>query len=351
MWLTPFSYCLGSVSDVVCSLPPLASPFLGRSVECEEIVANLTSRHRRIGIISGAEGIGKTAVAAQVGHMLLSKGWYVHYHLCKDQDASFEISGLLSVQAINEISHPTLFILDNMDMYDETDGQGNAFQYLVDSATENGYVRLLFVTRKKMHFLENIAFSFNLQPLSSTSAVELLNTASRNIPVGDLNVIAEVCDNIPHTLMVAKGLIEGGMSETDVINAMSSSDKLQMEKSHKIDDSHSWKGEKSLHRISYTQPLHWAYSDHAIGEIDSMFAPKEVASLRKKLKSCDEVRSRPFYRDTEEAIYNVIESLHCAPLALEFLQEPTNGMFLFVFRSGGARSHFLVDCSQSPIFP
>ncbi len=311
MWLTPFSYRLGSAADVACSLPPLASPFLGRSVECEEIVANLTSHHHRIGIISGDQGIGKTAVAAQVGHMLLSNGWYVHYHLCKDQDASFEISGLLSVQAIKEISHPTLFIFDNMDMYDETDGQDkirNVFQSSVDSASKNGYVRLLFVTRKGMHFLKNVAFSFNLQPLSSTSAVELLNTASRNIPVGDLNAIAEVCDNIPLTLMVARGLIEDGMSETDIINEISSSDKLRMDKGHKLDDSHSLKEEKISLVTSYTNPL-------------------EVSSLRKKLKSFDDGRSMPFYRDTEQAIYNVIERLDVPPELAEFPLLPTDGMF------------------------
>lgn len=329
-----FSYCSGLAADVECSLPPPTSPFVGRNLECEEIVANLTSTHRRIGIICGVQGIGKTAVAVQVGQMLLSKGWNVHYYLCKDQDANLKISELLSTQAINEISHPTLFVLDNVDVYDKTDGQDkirNVLQSFVDSASANGYAGLLFVARKEMHFLKDIAFLFNLQPLSSTSAVELLNTAPRNVPVGDLNAIAEACDNIPLTLMVARGLIEDGMSEMDIINEISSSDKLRMDKGHKLDDSHSSKGEKSLHVTSYSHPLRWPCSDHEIGKIYPMFAPKEVASLRKKLKTVDDGRSMPFYRETEQAIYNMIESLD-EPPELDFLLEPTDGMFLSDFQ-------------------
>ncbi|KAL9971990.1 hypothetical protein ACROYT_G018221 [Oculina patagonica] len=322
----------GSAASEERSLPPPTAPFVGRNSECEEIVANLTSSHSRIVNICGAQGIGKTAVAAQVGHILLSKDWYVHYHLYKDQDASFDFSGLLSAQAINEISHPTLFILDNMDMYNETDGQGNVFQSLVDSATKNGYVRLLFVTREKMHFLENTVLSFKLQPLSSTSAVELLNTTSRYITAVDLNAIAGVCGNIPHTLMVAKGLIEAGMSETDIINEILSSYKLRMYKGQELDDSHSSKAEKNLLVTSYSHPPHWPCRDYPI------FAPKEEANLRKAHNSFDDGRSMPFYGDTEQAIYNVIERLD-APRELDFLLEPTDDL---------KRCLKIQECSKHP---
>ena len=302
-------------------------------MECKEIVANFTSKHRRIGMICGAQGIGKTAVAVQVGHMLLSEGWHAHYHLCKDQDASLEISGFLSAQAISEISHFTLFILDNVDIYNETDGQDkmrNVFQSLVESVVENSYVGLLFVTRKGTHFLKNIAFSSTFPPFSSTFAVELLNNASRNIPVCDLNEIVEVCDNVPLQRMDARGLTEDGMSKTD-INAISSSDKLRMDKANKLEDTSSSKGEKSSLVTLYSDSLHLPCHYH------ERFDSKEVASLRKKLGTIDAGRSMPLYPNTEQTIYNIVESLDRPP-GLDFFEEPTDGMFLFNFQNAQDRA-------------
>lgn len=303
------------VEDAEYSLPPPTVPFFGRNLECEEIVAKLTSKQHRIGIIYGAQGIGKTTVAIQVGQMLLSKGWHVHYHLCKDQDASLEMSALLPAQAISEISHPTLLILDKMDKYLESDGHdemSKVFQKLVESA--NCFIRLLFVTCKRMFCLENIAFSVYLQPLSSTAAVELLEITSRKIPLADLNTTAEVCDNIPPTLTVAKGLIEEGMSETAFINEISS---LRIDKAKKLDSSRPYEEENSSLVTLYLNPRHFPCRG------DETFSPKEVASLRTKRESFDAGRSRPLYRDTEQTIRNIYERLYPPPK----LEEPTDGMF------------------------
>lgn len=232
-------------------------------MEIEEIVGNLTSNHRRIGIICGAQGMGKTTLAVQVGHMLLSKGWHVYYHLSNDQDASLKILPRLTAHAISGILRPTLFILDNLDTYNEPDGQDkmyNVLQTLVESVTENGYLGLLFVTRcKHIPFLSKIPFLINLQPLGGNFAVELLNNPYRNIPVGDLKAIAEVCDHSPLALMVARRLIENGVAETDIINEMSSFDKLPMGKVDKLENSHFAKGEESLSVSSYS----WHLLSHA----------------------------------------------------------------------------------------
>lgn len=296
-------------------------------MDCEQIVANLTSNHRRIGVISGAQGIGKTTMAVQVGHMLLSKGWNVHYHHCRDQkDASLEISALLEAQAISGISQFTLFILDNLDIYIESDGQdkmSTAFQSLVESANENGFVGLLFVIRKGMHVLENLSFSFNLQPLNSNFAVELLTTTSGNIPVGGLKTIAEACDHIPRTLMIARGLIQDGMSETDIINTMLSSDKFRKDKAHKLEDCHSLKGEES----SYSDLLHLPDRGHMIEKNYPMFAPKEVASLRKNMGCFDAGRPMHFHPDTDQTIYNLMERLDAPPVLDTLDLERTDGMY------------------------
>lgn len=266
-------------------------------------------------------------MAVQVGHMLHSKGWNVHYHHCRDQDTSLEISALFEAQAISGISHFTLFILDNLDIYIESDGQvkmNTALQSFVESANENGFVGLLFAIRKGMHVLENLSFSFNLQPLNSNFAVELLTTTSGNIPVGGLKTIAEACDHIPRTLMIARGLIQEGMSETDIINTILSSDKFRKDKAHKLEDCYS---------SSYSELLHLSDRGQVVGKNFPMFAPKEVASLRKKLRSFDAERSINLYPDTYQTMYSLMEGLG-APSVLDVLDlERTDGMFLLDFRA------------------
>lgn len=291
-------------------------------MECEQIVANLTSNHRRIGVISGAQGIGKTTVAVQVGHLLHSKGWNVQYHHCRDQDASLEISALLEAQAISGISQFTLFILDNLDINIESDGQdkmSTMFQSFVESANENGFVGLLFVIRKGMYVLENLSFSFNLQPLNSNFAVELLTTTSGNIPVGGLKIIAEACDHIPRTLMIARGLIQDGMSETDIINTILSSDKFLKDKAHKLEDCHS---------SSYSDRLHLSDRGHVIRINYRMFAPK-VASIRKKPGSFDAGNWEHFLPDTDQTIYSLMEGWDgfASPVLDSLDLERTDGMF------------------------
>lgn len=303
-------------------------------MECEEIIANFTLNQRRIGIIQGTQGIGKTTVAVEVGHVLLSKGWQVHYHLHRDHDASLDISTLLpQAQAISGVSHPTLFILDT-DMCIANEGQSklrNAFHSFAQSVNENGYVGVLFVIKDGMHFLENLAFSCNLQPLSSTFAVELLKTTLRKSPVDDLRAIAKICDCIPRALIDARGLIQGGMSETDFINTISSSGKFRT--ALEVKGGQVVIGDQDLLGTSCSNTLHLAGGDPITGRAYPlhMFAPKEVSSLKRKLQSYGAGESIPsvLYRDRDQAICNLMERWD-TPMELDFVKEPVQGKSTFV---------------------
>ena len=113
----------------------------------------------------------------------------------------------------------------------------------------------------------------------------------------------------------------------DITNTISSSDELRMEKAHKIQDSQSSIGEKSLLANSYSNPLHLGGGDSIIGKTYRMdrFAPNEVWILRKKLQS-----SIPsaFYYNRHQFIYNLMESLGTPP-ELDFLKEPKQGTVLY----------------------
>ena len=323
-----FCHCLGWTAVVNCSLPPPTTPFVGRKLECSEIVENFTLNHRRIGIITGASGVGKSTLAINVGHMLLSKRWQVHYHLYRDHDSSLDTSVLLpQVQASSGISHATLFILD-MDMCISNDRQDkllNAFHSIAESLNKNGYVRLLFVIRHGEHFLENLAFSCNLQPLSSTFAVELLKTTSRKSPFDDLKAIAKVCDCTPQALMLARDLIEDGMSETDIINTITSSGKLRIDTALKLKDGPVLIGGENLFGPSFINMVHFDDGDLIIERANPLptFAPKEVSSLKRKLQVYDADNSTP------PILYSCRD--YCRhPLVTPFELEPMQGKFTFV---------------------
>ena len=121
--------------------------------------------------------------------------------------------------------------------------------------------------------------------------------------------------------MDARGLIEDGMSETD-INAISSSDKLGMDKANKLEDTSSSKGEKSSLVTLYSNPLHCRNHE--------MFIPKEVACLTKKFGSINAGSLMSFGTNIEEQtmFHNITESSD-GPSILDFLEKPTDGMFLF----------------------
>lgn len=301
-------------------------------MECSEIVENFILNHRRIGIITGAAGIGKTTLAVAVGHKLLSKRWQVHYHLYRDHDSSLDTSVLLpQVQAISRISHATLFILD-MDMCISNDRQDkllNAFQSFAESLNKNGFVRLLFVIRHGKHFLENLAFSCNLQPLSSTFAVELLKTTSTSTSTfDDLKAIAKVCDCTPRALMLARGLIEDGMSETDIINTITSSGKLRIDKALKLKDGPVLIGDEIVFVPSFSIMPHLGDGDLIIEKTNPLptFAPKEVSSLKRKLQVYDADNSTPpiFYSYRGRVRHPLVKIL------VKHELEPKKGKFTFV---------------------
>ena len=118
------------------------------------------------------------------------------------------------------------------------------------------------------------------------------------------------------------------MSDTDIVNTISSSDQLRMDKAHQIKESQSSIGEKNLLANLHLNPLHIAGS----GPIMDRFAPKEVASLRRKLGPFDATKAYPstLYLDRDQTIYNLMERLDTFR-ALDVLGElDQQGTFFFV---------------------
>lgn len=124
--------------------------------------------------------------------------------------------------------------------------------------------------------------------------------------------------------------IRDGMSDTDIINTMSSSDQLRMNKAHQVKESQSSIGEKNELANIHVNPLHLVVSGPIIMSSFQMdkFAPKEISSLRRKLGSFDAAKMNPsaLYPDGDQAIYNLMERLDTPP-ELDFLEKLKQGTF------------------------
>lgn len=128
---------------------------------------------------------------------------------------------------------------------------------------------------------------------------------------------------------MASSLNQDGMSDTDIIDTISSSGQLRMNKAHKIKESQSSIGEKKVLANLHLNPLYLAGSDPIIMRTFQMdtFSPNEVLSLRRKLGPFDAGKTNPcaFYPDRDQAIYNLMEGLD-----IDFIEEPKPSKFLFV---------------------
>lgn len=114
------------------------------------------------------------------------------------------------------------------------------------------------------------------------------------------------------------------MSDTDIINTISSSDELRMNKAYQIKETQSLIGEKNLLANLYLNPLHLACSSPIIMKSYQMdtFAPKEVSSLRRKLGPFDAAKMNPsaLYPNRDQTICNLMR------------KEPKQGRFVLFRR-------------------
>lgn len=124
------------------------------------------------------------------------------------------------------------------------------------------------------------------------------------------------------------------MSNTIIINTISFSDQLRMNKVRN-ERSQSSIGEKNELANLSVNPLHLVVSGPIMMNTYEMdkFAPKEVSSLRRKLGPFDAAKMNPsvLYPDGDQTIYNLMERLDTPP-ELDFLEELKKQGTFFLFR-------------------
>ena len=115
------------------------------------------------------------------------------------------------------------------------------------------------------------------------------------------------------------------MSETDIINTITSSGKLRIDAALKLKDGPVLIGVENLFGPSFSNMLHFGDGDLIIERANPLptFAPKEVSSLKRKLQVYDADNSTP------PILYSCRD--YCRhPLVTPFELEPMQGKFTFV---------------------
>ena len=213
-------------------LPEPVTPFVGREKEQSELTKwlDLHSDEVRIINIVGPTGIGKSALAIQLGHQLIDKGAIVSYvdtSLIFLEGISSEIlrstgstiaskSDNSSTMLINwlrrEMNDPLVVILDNLDRY--LAGEMTAWLQFFDQLYSNAatIVKIIITSRKAVKLLEPYSENFIVYPIEEiypdASCQILCAVSKREMSAGVCESIIELTGNIPLSLTLIGTTLE-----------------------------------------------------------------------------------------------------------------------------------------------
>ena len=184
---------------------------VGRDQELQRVVSDLKSHYHPFVSIIAEGGLGKSALALEVGYQFLSSGEFelVLWHSAKTEkwttsgardiegvetdlltaiarlgkqiDPSFEGDIDQFLEVLGEI--PTLLILDNFETF-----TGSSFENLVRKFPEKSRVKVLLTSRWGVGNFED---RIPLQPLSSKDSTHLLTQLSKEYNLNDVTRISK----------------------------------------------------------------------------------------------------------------------------------------------------------------
>ena len=224
------------------SLPAMVPNFTGRGSECDEITSYVTSESTRLVSIWGSPGFGKTSVAIAVGHDLQSKGmpvcWLSLHELKSKTDLTSKLLSFVKPSVRNdhpsfshpslddqlclllsEISHRSIFILDNADNLLE-DGVPGVKKEVIGLLKEmlRGSKATIFAltTRESLGFL-NVDLqgheSVRIRPLDEDSAKTLVKALLPTATPSDCTRILQICGFVPFAIKLLCSSISEGEAQ------------------------------------------------------------------------------------------------------------------------------------------
>ena len=221
------------------SLPSVVPNFTGRQGECEKIIRYVSSESTRLVSIWGSPGFGKTSVAIAVGHALQSEGLPVYWVSLRGVRSKTDLaSNFLSFlgqptiapgqrlsidedvyKLFSDVSEPSAFILDNLDVLLESDSpkaKEEVLQLLEEILRRNQMVTFVVTTRESMEYMDHYFQGhqgLRIGPLDNASAKNLVSDLLPNASAADCTQIAQICGQVPLAIKLMCSLISEDSAE------------------------------------------------------------------------------------------------------------------------------------------
>ena len=177
-------------------IPSAVPMFTGRENEIEEISKLITDDSTRVVNIWGSPGFGKTSIAIQEAHHLLSSGYSVYFfrmqRISTIDDLASKIltifkSNLVDVNlasvdklisVFREISTPVILMLDNVDDLLSSEASSDDLVHLfVEFLDCNTNINMIFTMRAHLENLRDQVKGFQdvrIRPLSPVSSIKFV---------------------------------------------------------------------------------------------------------------------------------------------------------------------------------
>ncbi|XP_074630959.1 uncharacterized protein LOC141889538 [Acropora palmata] len=216
-------------------IPCRVPNFVGRKGQCSAVVEKLDqSDYCRIVSITGPPGFGKSAIAIQVGHELISQGkTNVYYVSLRDlRSLNGLVNSLLGALQIIASKEPiqqaknylqrlrkhSVIILDNAEDLLIPPVKDKFCRFIEDLAETALSVKILITSRQSITFFSVDTFSLCLDSLCPDHGRELLMLLDPNVSEDDAKQLACHCGGVPLVLRTTGALLLKGVDAKALIS-------------------------------------------------------------------------------------------------------------------------------------
>ena len=216
-------------------IPSVVPMFTGRENEIEEISKLITVDSTRVVNIWGSPGFGKTSVAIQEAHHLLSLGYSVYFfrmqRISTIDDLASKILSIFKsnlvdvnlasvdklISVFREISAPVILMLDSIDdlLSGETTSD-DLVHLFVEFLDCNTNINMIFTTRVRLENLRDQVKGFQdvrIRPLSPVSSIKFVRQILPSFSESVVSRVAEISSHVPLAIKLVASSLKNSCEE------------------------------------------------------------------------------------------------------------------------------------------
>ena len=216
-------------------IPSAVPMFTGRENEIEEISKLITDDSTRVVNIWGSPGFGKTSIAIQEAHHLLSSGYSVYFfrtqRISTIDDLASKILSIFKsnlvdvnlasvdklISVFREISAPVILMLDNVDDLLSSEASSDDLVHLfVEFLDCNTNINMIFTTRLHLENLRNQVKGFQdvrIRPLSPVSSIKFVRQILPSFSESVVSRVAEISSHVPLAIKLVASSLKNSSEE------------------------------------------------------------------------------------------------------------------------------------------